>query len=98
MLEDACQQADCVLLDGTFWDDEEPIRHGIGPRTAPLMGHWPIAGEAGSLCWLKDMPVPHKAYIHINNTNPILEPGSLEAQEVCSSGFRVAEDGDMFQI
>ena len=42
-------EADCLLIDGTFWDDDEPIRCGIGSRTAREMGHLPVSGPEGSL-------------------------------------------------
>ena len=34
----------CLLFDGTFWQDDELIRLGIGAKTAREMGHLPIGG------------------------------------------------------
>ena len=42
-------RADAVLFDGTFWTDDEPVKLGIGTRTAREMDHMPISGRGGSL-------------------------------------------------
>src|SRR5207302_991644 len=53
------READAVLIDGTFWSDDEPIRCGIGHRTALQMGHMPISSRRGSLNWLGNLPALH---------------------------------------
>ncbi len=87
------EQCDVLLLDGTFWSDEEPARiPGLG-RTAAAMGHLPISGPAGSLARLAVLRRPRKIFIHINNTNPILDEESAEHQTVREAGWEVAWDG-----
>jgi len=93
-LKDAAQDADCILIDGTFWDDDEPIRFGIGERSAREMGHLPVGGPEGSLAWLAGMPALVRAYVHINNTNPMLNRRSPAYRLVVEQGVRVSADGD----
>ena len=59
--------------------------------TAREMGHLPI--KEGTLPFLRDLPARHKIYTHINNTNPILNPGSAERAEVEAAGVTIGADG-----
>ena len=97
-LTDAARRADCLLIDGTFWTDEEPVKTGISPRTSLQMGHVPVSGTGGSLAWLGEMEIKHRSYVHINNTNPMLDEQSDAWQKVNSLGIRVAADGDQFVL
>jgi pyrroloquinoline quinone biosynthesis protein B len=97
-LEDAVRNADGVLIDGTFWDDEEPIRCGIGGRTAREMGHLPVSGPGGSLRWLSEVAARHRVYVHINNTNPMLNERGTEYRLVREGGVQVGADGDSFDL
>lgn len=90
----ACRSADGVLFDGTFWSDEEPIVAGIGPRPARAFGHLPIDGPGGSLQFLAACPAAYRAYTHLNNTNPLLDPASPQAGRLEGYGLRVAGDGE----
>lgn len=92
------QDADCLLIDGTFWEDDEPIRRGIGSRTARAMGHLPVNGAEGSLSWLGALKIPHRVYVHINNTNPMLNERGPEHGHVTARGARVGADGDSFAL
>jgi pyrroloquinoline quinone biosynthesis protein B len=94
----AAREANGVLIDGTFWSDDEPARFGIGRRTAREMGHLPVGGPRGSLHWLAGLPTPDCVYVHINNTNPMLNERGLEARLVRECGVRVGADGDMFAL
>lgn len=97
-LRAAVKGADCLLIDGTFWSDDEPARMGIANSTARNMGHVSIAGADGTLTWLSSLPARHRVYVHINNTNPILNDIGPECREVNGSGIRVGADGDEFEI
>ena len=84
---------DCLLLDGTFWSDDELIQlQGFGQR-AYEMGHVPVGGENGTLRQLAGLTKPRKMYIHINNTNPMLNEAGAEYRQVRDSGWELAEDG-----
>src|SRR5262249_5665639 len=97
-LMDAAERADCLLMDGTFWSDDEPIHCGIGSRTASEMGHVPVSGPRGSLAWLTASRARHRVYLHINNTNLMLNRRSPEHQLVTDRGVKVGNDGDTFDI
>jgi pyrroloquinoline quinone biosynthesis protein B len=94
----AAERADCLLIDGTFWSDDEPRQMGISNATAREMGHVPVAGADGTLTWLSHLPARHRVYIHINNTNPMLNEASSECREVQNAGIRIGADGDEFKI
>lgn len=93
VLLDRLARADVLLFDGTFWNDDEPIRLSISTRTAREMDHLPISGPGGSLEQLAPLPCRHRLYTHINNTNPILIEGSSERAEVVRAGLTVGYDG-----
>jgi pyrroloquinoline quinone biosynthesis protein B len=94
----AAREADCVLVDGTFWSDDEPTRFGIGRRTAREMGHLPVSDPEGSLPWLAGLPARDRVYVHINNTNPLLNERGLEARLVRERRVQVGADGDVFEL
>jgi pyrroloquinoline quinone biosynthesis protein B len=87
--------ADCsgLLIDGTCWRDDELPRLGLASKTSRRMGHVPIDGPGGSLEQLSPLPIDHKVYIHINNTNPILLEDSPERRVLDRHGMQVAADG-----
>ena len=86
--------SDVVLVDGTFWHDDDLARRGIASdRTARDMGHVPLAGPGGSLAVLARLERPRKVLVHINNTNPILLEDSPEHEQVVRAGVEVAYDG-----
>jgi pyrroloquinoline quinone biosynthesis protein B len=82
-----------VLLDGTFWRDDELARLGISTRSARDMGHLPLSGPGGTLEALARLERPRKVLVHINNTNPILLEDSPERTAVQGAGVEVAYDG-----
>ena len=81
--------ADVLLFDGTFWSDDELIRVQGSGETAHQMGHIPVEE---SLRVLKNVKVGRRIYMHINNTNPILNEMSPEHRAVRAAGWEVAED------
>jgi pyrroloquinoline quinone biosynthesis protein B len=85
--------SDLVLVDGTFWRDDELPRLGISERSARDMGHVPLSGPGGTLEVLARLERPRKALVHINNTNPILLEDSPEREAVLRAGVEVAYDG-----
>jgi pyrroloquinoline quinone biosynthesis protein B len=84
---------DCLLLDGTFWSDDELIRWQGSGHYAREMGHVPVGGEDGTLVQLAGLTRPRRMYIHINNTNPMLNEAGLEYRQLRDSGWELAEDG-----
>jgi pyrroloquinoline quinone biosynthesis protein B len=93
-LWEAMQAAACVLVDGTFWTDDEMVRAGVSAKRAREIGHLPQSGTQGMLEWLERLPAgTRKILIHINNTNPILNEDSAEFHELGRRGIEVAKDG-----
>jgi len=84
---------DILFFDGTFWSDDEPSHIPGITRTARQMGHLPISGNGGSMDRFLGVAGPRKIFIHINNTNPILDEASEEHRMVRESGWEVAYDG-----
>jgi pyrroloquinoline quinone biosynthesis protein B len=94
---DAMADADAVLVDGTFWTDDEMITVGAGGKRAREIGHLPQAGPGGMVDWLSRLPAAtRKMLIHVNNTNPILNEDSAERAELVRAGIEVCEDGVTF--
>ena len=98
VLLDMMGGADCVMVDGTFWSEDEMQRAGVGTKLASDMGHLPQSGDEGMLNWLSKIQGPRKILIHINNTNPILIENSPERKLVEESGVEVAYDGMAFDL
>ena len=84
--------SDCVLVDGTFWRNEELVELGIATRDARAMGHAPLAGTGGTLAKLSALR-PRTILVHVNNTNPILLDDSPERATVEANGVEVGYDG-----
>jgi pyrroloquinoline quinone biosynthesis protein B len=95
-LVDAMRQSDAVLFDGTFWSGDELLRVKASARTAAEMGHLTIRYD--TLAVLGKLSAARKIYIHINNTNPVLSPGSPERAAVAAAGVEVGYDGLEFEI
>lgn len=92
-LADEMAACDVLLVDGTFFTETEMIDQGVGKKTAASMGHLPQSGETGMLAWLGRWPDKRRVLIHINNTNPILDPDSEPRAVVEQAGVEVAYDG-----
>jgi pyrroloquinoline quinone biosynthesis protein B len=93
------QSAACVMVDGTFWTDDEMIRLGASRKHARDIGHLPQSGSDGMLSWLDRLPRGvRKVLIHINNTNPILDEDSEQAAELARRGVEVAFDGMELEV
>jgi len=91
---DAMQAADCVLVDGTFWTDDEMIRIGAAPKRGRDLGHLPQSGAGGMIEWLDRLaPAARRLLIHINNTNPILDEDSAERRTLDAHRIGVCHDG-----
>lgn len=92
-LKERLSGADCLLFDGTVFTDDEMIAAGVGAKTGARMGHLHISGEDGSMVSLADIGIKWRIYVHINNTNPILDEISPEHAAVNEAGWEVAYDG-----
>lgn len=93
-LFDLMSSADAVMVDGTFWTDDEMPRLGISKKTAREIGHLPQSGPGGMIEWMDKLPATtRRLLIHINNTNPILDETSPERALLAQHRIEVCEDG-----
>jgi pyrroloquinoline quinone biosynthesis protein B len=96
VLQGSAKESDAVLMDGTFWSEDE-LRHiRAGAPSASEMGHLPI--KDGTLPLLSALNSRHRIYVHINNTNPIFVPKSPERAAVEAAGIIVGHDGLSFDL
>jgi pyrroloquinoline quinone biosynthesis protein B len=93
-VEQVLEASDCVLVDGTFWSDDEMIRIGVSHKRASELGHLPQSGAGGMAEQLARLPPgTRRVLIHINNTNPILDEAGPERAQLAALGIEVAYDG-----
>ncbi len=89
----AMQAVDCLLVDGTFWTDDEMCTQNISHKKAREIGHLPQSGEGGMIEVLSGVEKARKILIHINNTNPILDDDSEQRKILNAAGIEVSYDG-----
>jgi pyrroloquinoline quinone biosynthesis protein B len=92
-LPELMNQADCIMVDGTFWTNTEMIDLGLMTKTARSIGHNPQSGPDGMIENLDKFGAVRKVLIHINNTNPILREDSAERAILNEHKIEVAYDG-----
>jgi pyrroloquinoline quinone biosynthesis protein B len=86
--------SDAIFVDGTFWSDTELSNMQPGAPTARAIGHLPMSGPEGSMAGLAGVKRPTlKMYVHVNNTNPVLDREGSEYRAMMEAGWRLAEDG-----
>jgi len=85
--------APLALFDGTVWRDDEMIAAGAGAKTGARMGHMAMDGPEGSIAAFEGLEVGRKVFVHMNNTNPVLDPASPERRAVEAAGWTVGADG-----
>jgi pyrroloquinoline quinone biosynthesis protein B len=91
--------ANAIFFDGTMFADDEMIRSGEGTKTSRRMGHLPMSGSDGSI----ERLARHRAgmenyFIHVNNSNPVLNRVSPERKAIENAGWRIAEDGMRIEL
>lgn len=86
-------QVDYAFLDGTFYNEAEVNHRDIKEIPHPLI--------IESMSYFKDLkPIDkNKIYfVHLNHTNPLLDPASAESLDVEKQGFHVARKGMKFGL
>jgi pyrroloquinoline quinone biosynthesis protein B len=84
-----------LLLDGSFFTDDEMARRAGGGATSRQMGHLPIEE---SLVHRAAHSRTRWLYTHLNNTNPVLATGSPEHRSMVAAGAEVASDGMLLDL
>jgi pyrroloquinoline quinone biosynthesis protein B len=92
-LADRIRGAKLIFFDGTLYEDDEMIQQGLLNKTGKRMGHISVSGPDGSVAALRSLDVKRKIYVHINNSNPILDENSEARKAVEASGWEVGFDG-----
>lgn len=92
-LADRIRAADLIFFDGTLYEDGEMIAQGLLNKTGKRMGHISVSGHEGSIAALSHLNVGRKIYVHINNSNPILDENSEARKAVATAGWEVGFDG-----
>jgi pyrroloquinoline quinone biosynthesis protein B len=82
-----------VLFDGTLYTDEEMIAQGLSHKTGRRMGHIAMAGPNGSMAACAGLGIGRRIYVHINNSNPVLDARSAERAAVERAGWEIGYDG-----
>ena len=85
--------AQYLLFDGTVYTDDEMITAGVGQKTGARMGHLQMSGREGSISALAGVAISRRIFVHINNTNPVLDEASPEYRAITAAGWEVARDG-----
>ena len=62
-------------------------------KTRARMGHISISGPDGSIAAFRDLGATRKIYVHINNSNPVLDETSPERRSVEAAGWEIGYDG-----
>jgi pyrroloquinoline quinone biosynthesis protein B len=92
------QEADVLMVDGTFWTEDEMVTQGFSQKMAADMGHLPQTDKprkrgSGMISQLQQFRNQRKILIHINNTNPILYEHGDERAVLAENGIEVSFDG-----
>ena len=86
-------RCETIFVDGTFWSDDELCKTHAGTPTAQAIGHLPMSGKYGTIALLSDLHALQKVFVHLNNTNPVLDPRSGAYKTVVEAGWKIAQDG-----
>jgi pyrroloquinoline quinone biosynthesis protein B len=92
-IRDKIRGVDLAFLDATFYDSAE-----IGYRDVSEIPH-PFVIESRAL--FDALPETERKkihFIHLNHTNPLLDPESEASKTLISAGYRVARPGDQFKL
>jgi pyrroloquinoline quinone biosynthesis protein B len=82
-----------VFFDGTLFHENEMIEQGLMGKTGSRMGHVNMSGDDGSMAAFAPLNVARKIYVHINNSNPVLDANSEQRAVANSAGWEIGADG-----
>jgi pyrroloquinoline quinone biosynthesis protein B len=92
-LAERIKGAELIFLDGTLFTDDEMVTQGLSHKTAQRMGHISISGPNGSVAALEPLNIKRRIYVHINNSNPVLDENSDARKFVEAADWEVGHDG-----
>lgn len=85
---EAVASVDVALLDGSFWSMDELPGRSIEDIPHPLMTQ-----TMDALQEVVDRDAARVVFTHLNNSNPALDDGGPEQEEVARRGFEIAREG-----
>jgi pyrroloquinoline quinone biosynthesis protein B len=88
-IEDKIAAVDYAFLDATFYSGDELPGRDMSKIPHPTVTH--------SMERFSDLPVTEKSkvrFIHMNHTNPLLNPNAPERKQVAKTGFNLVDEGD----
>ena len=92
-LEQILKTVDYAFVDGTFFDESE-----LNYRPLEEIPH-PLVKETIALLKTYSKKLKGKVYfIHMNHTNPMLDPKSKASKWVLEQGFNIAREGQTFRL
>ncbi len=82
-----------VFFDGTLYTEDEMLKQGLMAKTGSRMGHMNMSGPDGSIASFAQIKVQRRVFVHINNSNPVLDENSDARKAVEAAGWEVGYDG-----
>jgi pyrroloquinoline quinone biosynthesis protein B len=92
-IEEIVPTVDVAYLDATFFSDTEIPGRDMSAFPHPVITH--------TMDKLSSLPTPERAkvrFIHLNHTNPTLNPDSDARRAINERGFRVAEEMERIEL
>jgi len=92
-IEDVLKTVEVAYLDGTFFADGELPGRDMSKIPHPFI--------AESIERFAPLPLPERSkvrFLHLNHTNPALDPASEAAEKIREAGHRVAEQGERVSL
>jgi len=90
-IEDMMASVDMAFLDATFYDDNE-----LPGRDMSKIPHPRVVDSMTRFEKLPRIEQEKVRFFHINHTNPIRDPESIQSRAVVDRGFQIASRGDRF--
>jgi pyrroloquinoline quinone biosynthesis protein B len=87
-IEDKIAGADFAFLDATFYSGDE-----LPGRNMSKIPHPTVTHSMQRFATLSDSEKTKVHFIHMNHTNPLLDPDAPERAAVGKAGFNIAEEG-----
>ncbi|NND15276.1 MAG: MBL fold metallo-hydrolase [Eudoraea sp.] len=87
------EQVDLAFLDGSFYDEKE-----LPGRNMEEIPHPFIIESMALFDGLSPAERNKIHFIHMNHTNPLLDSTSLEYKQVTMKGYRIAQQGELYDL
>ena len=92
-IDELINSVDIAILDGSFYKNGE-----IPGRDMSLIPHPFIEESMKRFERLSEKDKTKIYFIHFNHTNPVLQKSSSARKEVIAKGFRIADEGMVFEL